>query len=496
MPTETQKAVATTALTLGLGAAFGTAGYISGGILGSVLFPPASPKAPDPLTGVGMSVSREDAPVTHVCGVNKTTGNFIFQGALRSKKIKKGGKGGKKKTVGHKYYTDFAQGISRGEVDVTRAWKDDDIYVYETDSAATMYRGTTTQGVDPDWDALVDRVSPLKRFAYVMYRNIYLGKNTADIWNMSYETHRFPYESSMDTNPYVFNKVDEKAYGGTACKDKWNDTIVYNREDGNVKVYNSDGTLNKTIDISSLGGYSSVVTGNPAWDMTLTYVGGQTYINLVYVIDGSSIRQQIVVTRFKKSIGALRAATADRPANYTTYSIVDNQWADDIHITSNSDFMFICRRIGGPSCYVHKFASGNPGVELAEYDVYSDMGSTTAKDITCDHNYFFILGQASNKIHMWNLTGTYKGNQIMTGVDSILAMYGGPHLIGYDYGSTEYLKFASYDPDTELFVSQSVPALDMDGYWTSGTSSFSVITRFNSSLMRIQHMQSMTQLIE
>jgi hypothetical protein len=104
--------------------------------------------------------------------VNKTTGNFIFQGALRSKKIKKGGKGGKKKTVGHKYYTDFAQGISRGEVDVTRAWKDDDIYVYETDSAATMYRGTTTQGVDPDWDALVDRVSPLKRFAYVMYRSV------------------------------------------------------------------------------------------------------------------------------------------------------------------------------------------------------------------------------------------------------------------------------------------------------------------------------------
>lgn len=75
-------------LTIGLGATpLGTAGYILGGVLGGVLFPPDAPEAPDPYTELGTNATGGNSRIAYSVGINKIAGTHIYKGDLRSEAV-------------------------------------------------------------------------------------------------------------------------------------------------------------------------------------------------------------------------------------------------------------------------------------------------------------------------------------------------------------------------------------------------------------------------
>jgi len=84
---------------------------------------------------------------------------------------------------------------------------------------------------------------------------------------------------------------------------------------------------------------------------------------------------------------------------------------------------------------------------------------------------------------MYDVAGVLKDDETVasfTGsVACILALYGGPHLIAYEFGEQvdvaeweDTMAFVTYDRSTEQFVAQSVPDIDADVFWTSGATPF------------------------
>lgn len=473
MVTGLQSAIYRTTLTFGLGAAFGAPGYIIGGVLGTVLFPPDAPEAPDPYTDLFLNTSNEFIPIPLLYGVNKTPGNFIYKGALRSRKVTSGGKGGQKTVTGYEYWGNWAIGVGRGPLDTTRMYKGNDLIIHEGDASITLHRGEPDQTVDTDWDGFVDQAVPLKNFAYEMYVDHYLGEDNKTPPPLYRETHRFPFSDSVDANPYVFNKVRESLTdGGVALKDKWDNTYIINCEGAAgadyIKVYDPDWTLNRTIDISSLA-----ITDE--WDATITYYNGNGWMNLYYVKTGSVQKQRIIVTKFPLFKSTI---TAGNTANVKTYTIVDNEWHSYLEVTSNEDYCFIASEWAGvASVFITSAAA--PGTLLDTIDVSGDLA--TPDDITCNSEYFFVLD--GTDVFMYDVAGVAKDDYTIPNFTGsaicILALYGGPHLIAYEFGEQldvaeweDTLAFITYDRSTELFVSHAVPDIDADVFWASGATPF------------------------
>jgi len=467
-------------LVVGLGAAFGAPGYIIGGVLGTILFPPEGPEAPDPYTDLFLNTSNEFIPVPLLYGINKTPGNFIYMGSLRSQKIEEGGKGGQKTVVGHKYWGNWAIGVGKGTLDTTRMWKANDLFVHEGNTSVEIHRGTPEQTVDPDWDGFVDQAVPLRNFAYEMYVDHYLGKDNKTPPPLYRETHKFPFTDDLDTSPYVYNKVREDLTdGGVILRDKWDFTYIIDIEtDEEMNVYNPDGSLARTVDLSPL-----LITDE--WDATLTYNNGRAWINLYYIKPGTVSKDRIVVTRWVSSLPNIGLSASSK--NIFTGTLVDNQFASNLNVTSNEDFIFVGATWQGTG-QVFKTASGAPSSILATIDINSQ--STSPDDMACNYEHFFVIDGAT--IYMYDLDGVYKDSEA-TGFGgtqhSIVCLYGGPHIIAYQFGDDlggsvweDRIFFASYDRSTELFITQSVPDLITDGYWASDSTPFREASIVKSSL--------------
>ena len=477
MATDTGKAIARTGLVLGLGH-FGVAGYIIGGVLGTVLFPPDPPGAPDPYTEVSLHSASSRIPIALMYGTVKHQGNAIFKGGLRYKKVEEGGKGGQKTVTGYKYWTDAGIGICKGKVDITRMWKDQEKFIHENDSAVTVHRGLPDEVVDPDLDALVDQAVPYRNLAWTMYRNFYLGEGNNRFPVMSSEVHRYPWTDQMNTDPFIYNRVNENTVGGVTLKDKFDEIIVIDGEGSpdTVKIYNNDWVLQHTIDISGLG-----ITDE--WDACLTYVGNSTHINIAMVRAGTISKQRVTMFRFSKTVGELNLS--GMWVNTASWDLLDNEWANDLHITTNLVNNFIAVRWAGVGRML-KTSANNPGNLLGNYAI------ATAADITCNLDYVFTM--AAGGIQILDFTGVLKDTQVFRapgGADykAIVAMYGGPHVIcytfGYQKGPSEWedtIAFYTYDETTEQFENQSVAILDVDPYWASGATPFRGTTIVKPSL--------------
>jgi len=484
MSTPTGKALAKTGLTLGLGAAFGAPGYIIGGVLGTVLFPPEAPEPPDPYSELNLNTSSERVPVPLTYGVAKSKGNFMFKGTLRSKAVKSGGKGtGGEVTTGYKYWTDAAIGICKGIVDVTRMWKNDNIFVHENSAAVTVHRGTPEQTIDPDWDALADNVVPLKNLAYTFYNNFYLGKDNNSFPTISHETHRFPWTTTMEeVSPYVYNRVNENDYGGVIKKDKYDETIVANHQE--VKVFDNDWQLKRTIDISALNITDNGPGAQQEWDMCISYLNGTTYLNF-FVIHTGTTKQAIDVYRFAKGITEVRIddPSVVRP-NTTKRRLVDDEFINDLFADSNSQYIMLAYRGGTSPYWIQKLAVGNPFVSVARYDVTLAHGSMASPDAWTINEDFCFWMNPNNILTIFDFNGVMKdyktsafngwGNSMR-----IEALYGGPHVIAVAFGVPtvgtspyrDWLSFVTYDRLTALFETSAVDYLELNADWWDGDES-------------------------
>lgn len=475
------------------GSGWASMGFLAGGILGAYLFPPKPPKAPDPLTEMGMNTSSELAAVTKIYGTYKVGGNYIAKTALRYKRIKGGGKGsgGGKTIVGYKYYTDFAFGICQGPVDITRVWKDDDLIVHENVGSLTFYKGTMTQDTDPDFLARFADAVPYRGLAYMFGDNYLIGKNNTSISSFHCEVHNYPWadiSTSGHTSPYIFNHVNEQIIvGGVVLKDKKGNIYVvkgprtgyeplseYNNK---IVVYDKNMKLVKTIDISSLA-----IACDDSYDATLIYTDSQAYIVIAHYVTatGGGGKQRIAIVKIP--VRAHRILTSQHTSGARTFTvyIADNLHTNNIQITSNSTHVFIGRNYADIIHVVYKVAVGALDTIMETYNINDYMPGLVFSDITCNDEYFFILAPGIgipqyDALMMYTVNGAYKGG-INTGMTNNMlcqALYGGPHVaVASIYTHTNDLKIFTYNKTTETFDPTASGAIDLDDYWKAGVSPF------------------------
>lgn len=478
------------------GSGWASAGFLAGGVLGAYLFPPKPPKAPDPLTEVGLNTSSELAAVIKVYGTYKVGGNYIAKTGLRHTHIKSGGgkgTGGGKTTTGYRYYTDFAFGICQGPVDITRCWKDDDLIVHENVGSLTFYRGTMDQDTDPDFLAHFADAVPYRGLAYMFGDNYFIGKNNASISSFHCEVHNYPWadiSTSGHTSPYIFNHVNEQiTVGGVVLKDKWGNIYVVKGPDtgyetpsayaNKIIVYDRDMTLVRSIDISSLS-----IASNNTYDATMIYTNSKAYIVIAHYVTatGGGGKQKIALVKIPaKATRILTTFFAGGNATETVY-IADNEYCNNLHITSNSTHVFIARnKSGGVEHVVYKVAVGALNTIIGTYQIHDYMANPSFSDITCNESYFFLtapdgVSPEHEALMMYAVDGTYKDG-IDTGMaNNVLcqALYGGPHvLLTRIYGSPDVLNIFTYDLTTEEFDHTASGSIaDIGTYWTAGTSPF------------------------
>ena len=476
-PNESWSNVGRLGLTFGLGAWLGAPGYIAGGVLGSVLFPPEAPEAPDPYTAMNLNTAEEGAPVALHYGVNKAKGNWIYKGEIRSRKVEEGGKGGQKTVTGYKYWTWAALGLGKGIVDVTRTWKNDDIYLADGNATMVLYRGTADQIRDPDWDVRAEDVVPLKRTAYWYLNNFYLGEDNNTMPTISSEIHRHPWDTVMgDLPPYVLNKVSEQTIGGAkVMRDKYDDILVFDQT--SMRVYNSDWELQRTLDMTPIG----LPSFQGSWDVVLTYSkSGRTDINLIWGNDGTDVLE---LYRFGKTTKNLNneKTTLVRGTyrKYNVYVPAGSSSFTAITADSNSQFIFIgeYNQIGAIS-RLHKVSLAG-STTLATYDLTA--GSVGSPNSVAVNEDFVFWQKAGGGTYMISFTGTILdsvggvGGGLLDTPNAICALYGAPCIVGVAIGvnsTPDYdsISFVTYDRDTQQFITNSQTTLNTAIFWDAGES--------------------------
>ena len=471
-PNESWSAVGRLGLTFGLGAWLGAPGYVAGGVLGTVLFPPAKPEPPDPYTALSLNTAEEGAPVAVHYGVNKIKGNWIYKGALRKKKVEEGGKGGQKTTTGYKYWTWATLGLGRGVLDISRMWKNDDVLVPDGDSSINIYRGTATQTVDPDWFSRAEDVVPLKRVSYIYLNNFYLGENNNTMPTMSTEVHNMPWDSDVDgIAPYVLNKVSEQAVGGQkVLRDKYDRIFTFTNTE--MKMYDAKWDLKKTLDLTNLalGSYAG------GWDVCFTYSKGKrTNINIAY---NDGVDGILYIYTFSSDTGKLETEKEEgvKRGQYEKHLIYD--FAPDgitsIQIRSNSQYIFIATDYLSAQKDLIKVAL-NGQTFLARYDLSAEA----------DIGAILSLGLNEDFVFWCNTTGKtssidFNGNVLDTlaptvdwAPEKILPLMGSTCLMGFQLGNQvslpdkdyDRVQYAIYDRKTGAFETVTQNELDIDETW-------------------------------
>lgn len=478
MATNESKAVARLGLTIGLGAWLGAPGYIAGGVLGAVLFPPDAPEAPDPYTALNMNTAEEGAADPLHYGVVKVKGNFIYKGPLQSRKIEEGGKGGQKTVTGYKYWTWAALGLGRGILDITRMWKNDDVLVPESDSSITIYRGTDDQTRDPDWDLRADDVVPLKREAYIYFNRFYLGEENNRFPTMSSEVHRLPFDDSLDSvAPYVLNKVKEPGLGGdTVLRDKYDKIYVFTQTA--MKVYSAGWELQKTVDLTNLN-----LSGFPfLWDVCFTYSGGRTMVNIA---SNSGIDGKVYMYRYSADRGSLTTEkTPTTRGQFTKTELYDfaPNGVSTVKCRSNSQYIFVATDYLAGAVDLLK-VSTNGQTLLAHYDMTPDFDIAAFSDIALNEDFLFWCN-TGGKTSTINFNGVRQDTITPSGAwapEKIETIAGGQILMGAALGiqvsppDVDYdrIQFLTYDRTTGVLSANTAPDLDLnDEWWTGGASPY------------------------
>jgi len=487
----TQDANATnrTVFTFGVGTltsfipGYGPWAFLVAGTVSYFIFPPKYSK-PKKLKELGINSAETDIPIPEIFGTVKSTGNWLWKGRLHTHAVKQssGASGGKKQTVGYKYYMQAAMGICEGPVEVTRMWSNADIMRFNGSSSVTIYAGETDQIIDPTIDAAVDDAVPFRGLCYVVFSHYYVGQDNAQAPVVSAESHKYPYHSDAGKTPYtkVRYAQDIDAVAGAAkgmtVRDSKGRFIVVNR----TTIYVWDPTLTtlqKTITIPSAYGIRAAADER-AWDVDLIEdASGRVYVYFGYEATGT-LRARVGRIDIGKTQGQINTAAA---LSFWEMSAVNA--TNHVYITHNSQYSFVIYEVAGGT-YLRKYAWNNFITALATYDI-SAIVTAGADPICASEEFVFVNGESGDYIYCFDLTGNLKDKisnaSIMTNY-SICRPYGMNALVfHYQYQtgdpfSPEYFDtwtVVYYDKNTgELTLGYVDPIIsggyDGNQFWESG----------------------------
>lgn len=421
---ENIKSVARLALTIGLGKSpLGAWGYFFGPIIGAALFPPERQKPPDPFSALKGNSANEGGRVAVACGITRIIPTHIYRGDIRSEAVEQsGGKNlGQKQVVGYNYFGNYAFGICRGPVHISRRWENKNLIVFENDDTLTLYNGTTTQTVDPDWDAAVDDLIPFRRLAYEVAWDHALGGSN-QIPPTFHEIHNIPYSDALvdggeGTGPIVPVVKDEIAYGGIIAMNKWDEIYIAHQDE--IKIYNRDGTLKKTIDTSVLGLSFST---SRSFRIVLTSGSNGTTIHLIYI--DSATGQELLMVSFSDNINILISNTLATPFgiygsedNFESTTLVDDSANLDpigLRACTNQDFIFVTYHQNNKAFLLKLNASGT---ELGNYDMSGTTGTHKIQSVSASDDFVFIVDASDNDLHSVSFTGTVIDTESAVGTE-------------------------------------------------------------------------------
>jgi hypothetical protein len=457
-------------VTVGGGAALSKAGmgpwgFVLAGAVGSLLFPPGGQESPDPYKKLGLNTSNENTAVPVVYGTEKVGGNFYYMGGLDADSYKSGsgggfgGKGGGGKRRGYKYYQSFGLALCQGEVDITRAWKDNDFLYYTDESSISVYRGTSDQSVNSSFDSLVDDASPMRHISHVFFDEYYLGKDTPNRGTYNFEVHHYPYNSNAGDWSRIFNYVSETtSYGGIPLKDwEGNIYLVAGQE---IKVYNGEFELQRTIDTSDV--LPSGLTGDEI-DADIFYENGHPVIRIVY-IDGGVVGDVKAVDFDANRNNLLERYYRDM----TDYGAVISGSYTKCKVCNNSNYAFVVASGGGVgNADLYKFNVTSLSNSLATYDIGSSIGVNGIYDIDADENYIILLGQDGTQDRAWTLDFTASEQDEWSDIGSdrnVTCLYGEEGFLTWRQSTVHSY---GYDTSDGSISERDSNDLDLSGYWDS-----------------------------
>jgi hypothetical protein len=466
MSDETLNSLLRLGVTVGLGSTpLGTAGYILGGVLGGVLFPPDAPEAPDPYTDLGTNATGSNTRVAISYGVNKIAGTHIYKGDLRYQAVEEGGgkATGNPTVTGFQYWGNYIIGVCRTDgtpITFTRIWENDNILMHESDETITTYKGTDTQTVDSDWDAAVDNAVPMRRLAYVSYWDHYLGENNNHTPPTFHEVHRIPYSTAVvdggaGTSPIVSTMRQEIAYGGIVAVDKFEEVIVAHKDE--VKVYDRAYNLRNTVDISSLSIDSSTATG---YTMAITY---RSYGTAIHIIWTDQVANKLKMATFSKNstvgLNSLNSATIELTAFATQ--------PDGLSACVNEDFIFVSYQNAANDAHILKLNWA--GTTLADYDLSGDLGTDEIIGCAASDEFLFIAQGGTSNLRSYSFVGVLIDTETVNN-SRAMAWIPGSRVIATLDADTD-LNLYSYD-STGTFSSVTPPEQRISGLSGFGANPF------------------------
>jgi hypothetical protein len=421
---------------------YGPWAFLVAGTVSYFIFPPKYSK-PKKLKELGINSAETDIPIPEIFGTVKSTGNWLWKGRLHTHAVKQssGASGGKKQTVGYKYYMQAAMGICEGPVEVTRMWSNADIMRFNGSSSVTIYAGETDQLIDPTIDAAVDDAVPFRGLCYVVFSHYYVGQDNAQAPVVSAESHKYPYHSDAGKTPYtkVRYAQDIDAVAGAAkgmtMRDSKGRFIVVNR----TTIYVWDPTLTtlqKTITIPVAYGIRAAADER-AWDVDII----EDSSGRVYVYFGYEATTTLYPCIGRINIGATQGQINTAAlSSFNKWTLSSVNACNKVYLCHNTQYSFVCYNVAG-AIYIGKFAWNDYGTLLGTYTITAGGSGTGA--ICASEEFLFLY----NGLDIY--TFDFLGNL----VDSIASVFTGNLGICRPFGSNclvlhyEYQSGDPFDPE-------------------------------------------------
>jgi hypothetical protein len=426
-------------------------GWLVGMTIGQYLFPPKLEK-PDRYTELGLNTAQTDIPIPLLYGTMKFGGNYVWKGRLRSKAIKssKGGSGGGRQVTGYKYYMNAAIGLCQYETYITRMWKNNDPFFFEENPAVTVYAGTSDQTIDPTIGSSVTNAVPFRGLCYVVFDDLYIGKNNATAPTFNFEGHRYPYNANAGDSARIYQLIESKDENESigvrdfCVKDYAGRTILVNESE--IRIYKRKfEDLEKTIDISIL---NLTVANHGIYDIDLIETGKKLNLHILHYDVSSPYYLHVSTINLKKhfsddtlGIGdVIQTVVFDNPeAHFSSGSICHNK-----------DNSYICYCHDTTGYKIKKFTWNDFTEELAKYNVAAlvdNSGNIFSMDVTED--YAFCASGVT--LVSFSISGLSKVDELdLTAYDietkSIAILHGGDELVMFRVdGDESYLNVIGYN---------------------------------------------------
>lgn len=344
----------------GIGFMFGGAmgaqiGFLAGSLIGSLIDPP---KVEGPrLNDKKLQTSQYGAVIPFVWGKGRIAGNVIDQTDLEEHKETNGGKGGPEVTE-YTYSASFDILLCVGPIaGVLRIWADGRLIWDENESddpcPCTVYLGTSTQEVDPTFEAIhgVGNVPAYRGYAHAVFADYYLTDFGNRIPQLEFEIYtkatRVPLSIiARETGDFEFPSV----YGADYL------TIV----GGVLTAHNSRSRNNGGDDVTEIygDGYTytelGVPTGatpfqypagfNPGSNWYNYFVGYLGELPVYFQVDGLAGLHTDLLTAGSTTVGSFY------------HSTVLGDQLRGVTLTQNGEYLYV---------FVDEFGTGD-----LRYDVY------------------------------------------------------------------------------------------------------------------------------